>query len=246
MGRPRKATTTLPEAAPPLSAAAGYTRRWALADLLPVEYNPRKIRPAKAQTLRESIERYGQVQPLVVNIHPERRGRIVGGEQRYHQLQELGISETECVEVNLGPAEERDLNLRLNQGGEWDWSVMAEHFEVEQLEMAGFEAWELRSLPAPPPQLQNASAEPDALPQPNGGGAPVLPPMSTVRMAQLFFSQAAFERFTAEVEVLQARFGTETLTDTVERAVHLLATVEGSLPAPEDGAPAGDAAGSVS
>ena len=85
------------------------TRR--VADLTPATYNPRKIDPKAMAGLTASVERFGAVQPIIVN---ERTGHIVGGHQRLKALQQLGQTETTVVVVDLSEPDERALNVTLN------------------------------------------------------------------------------------------------------------------------------------
>ena len=48
------------------------------ADILnPAEYNPRKHTPKQIESLKESISRYGLVDPILVNKHPDRMNIVV-------------------------------------------------------------------------------------------------------------------------------------------------------------------------
>jgi hypothetical protein len=85
------------------------TRR--VSDLTPAAYNPRKISPQAMAGLTASVERFGAVQPIIVN---ERTGHIVGGHQRLKALQQLGQTETTVVVVDLSEPDERALNVTLN------------------------------------------------------------------------------------------------------------------------------------
>lgn len=85
------------------------TRR--IADLRPADYNPRKIDAAAQKGLTASIERFGAVQPIIVN---ERTGNVVGGHQRLKSLQALGQAETTVVVIDIDAMEEKALNVALN------------------------------------------------------------------------------------------------------------------------------------
>ena len=51
----------------------------------------------------------------------------------------LGLKEIPCVEVELNPAKEKELNIRLNKNvGEWDWDALANYFDVGELTEWGF------------------------------------------------------------------------------------------------------------
>jgi len=84
-----------------------------LDQLKPADYNPRMIAAEALEGLSNSISRFGCVEPIVVNI----RGRhnvIVGGNQRFKALQGLGITECLCVTISCSRADEKLLNLTLN------------------------------------------------------------------------------------------------------------------------------------
>ena len=93
-------------------------------DIIPAEYNPRvDLSPAsdRYQAICRSIERFGAVQPAVIN---RRTGSLVSGHQRMRILRdEFNATDIDAVFVDLSPAEERALNVALNNpavGGEWD------------------------------------------------------------------------------------------------------------------------------
>ena len=98
-------------------------RSMPLAELMPADYNPRTITDAAFKGLKASIERFGCVQFVVWN---KRTGRVVGGHQRLRVLQEAGVEQTDVVVVDLPEAEEKALNLALNNpaiAGEFTASV---------------------------------------------------------------------------------------------------------------------------
>ena len=83
----------------------------ALSDLEPAPYNPRTISATALAGLRNSVERFGLVEPIVWN---RRTGRVVGGHQRLKVLQGMGETETQVVVVDLDETEEKALNVALN------------------------------------------------------------------------------------------------------------------------------------
>jgi ParB-like chromosome segregation protein Spo0J len=85
-----------------------------LSELKPAAYNPRRISDKAMAGLSESIRRFGMVEPIVWN---RRTGNIVGGHQRHKALEESGVGEVDVVEVDLEEADERALNLALNNPG---------------------------------------------------------------------------------------------------------------------------------
>jgi len=109
------------------------------------EYNPRELTQDQHQDLKDSITRFGFVDPLIVNTHKERKNILVGGHQRLKIAKELGYKDVPCVEVDLSPDQEKELNVRLNKNtGQWDWDALANHFDVGELLEWGFSEDELQ------------------------------------------------------------------------------------------------------
>jgi len=114
-----------------------------IADLIAAEYNPRELTPDQFKQLKDSLTRFGVVDPVIVNTHPERKDIIVGGHQRTKVWEEMGNKEIPTVEVNLTPEKERELNIRLNKNsGQWDWEALTEHFDTDKLVEWGFDDWQ--------------------------------------------------------------------------------------------------------
>tara|TARA_R110002051_G_scaffold98296_1_gene168429 strand:+ start:91 stop:1335 length:1245 start_codon:yes stop_codon:yes gene_type:complete len=113
-------------------------------DLIFAEYNPRKLTTEEHQQLKDSLTRFGIVDPVIVNTHSERENILVGGHQRVRLWREMGNETIPAVEVNLDYDKERELNIRLNKNvGSWDFDIMANNFDVEELKEFGFKAEEL-------------------------------------------------------------------------------------------------------
>lgn len=102
-----------PSAPSPAAAAppAVELRTVALDDFDPAPYNPREIALEELAGLRGSIEAFGLVQPLVVNL---RTKRLVGGHQRAKALRAAGVREALAAVVDLDEPRERALNVALN------------------------------------------------------------------------------------------------------------------------------------
>lgn len=123
-----------------------------MADLLPADYNPRKdLKPGDAEyeKLKRSIEQFGYVEPVIWN---KTMGRVVGGHQRLKVLIDMGMTEVDCVVVELSEDKEKALNIALNKiSGEWDKDKLAlliadlqgADFDVS---LTGFEPAELDDL----------------------------------------------------------------------------------------------------
>jgi len=108
-----------------------------IADLIPAPYNPRQSTAKQEKHLKESLEKFGLVEPIIFN---KQTGYIVGGHFRVRELKKLGIKEIECVIVDLNEADEKELNIRLNANtGSWDWDTLANDWDVVDLEAWGLD-----------------------------------------------------------------------------------------------------------
>jgi DNA modification methylase len=108
-----------------------------ISDLIPAPYNPRQSTAKQEKHLKESLEKFGLVEPIIFN---KQTGYIVGGHFRVRELKKLGIKEIECVIVDLNEADEKELNIRLNANtGGWDWDTLANDWDVVDLEAWGLE-----------------------------------------------------------------------------------------------------------
>ena len=110
-----------------------------LDSLIFAEYNPRQLTKEQHKQLKDSITRFGLVDPIIINKHPDRDNIIIGGHQRAKIAEELGLKEIPCVELKLTIEKEKELNIRLNKNvGEWDYDALANHFDVGELKDWGF------------------------------------------------------------------------------------------------------------
>ena len=113
-------------------------------ELIMAEYNPRQLSKDQYAQLKDSIVRFGIVDPLIVNVNPKRKNILIGGHQRLRIAKKLGYDNIPCVEVDLTYDKEKELNVRLNKNvGSWDFDSLANYFDVDELLDWGFEAEEL-------------------------------------------------------------------------------------------------------
>lgn len=125
-----------------------------LTDIVPAEYNPRKISNDDFNKLSNSINEFGLVDPIIVNL---KNNHIIGGHQRYDVLMDEHIADSSKYEdlklIRLGDigwvfpedsltvedeAHEKALNVALNKiSGEWDNEKLQELFT--DLNMSGFD-----------------------------------------------------------------------------------------------------------
>lgn len=122
------------------------------ATLIPADYNPRKdLKPGdpEYEKLKRSIEQFGYVEPVIWN---KITGHVVGGHQRLKVLLDMGITEVDCVVIEMDEEKEKALNIALNKiSGDWDKDKLAllisdlqgADFDVS---LTGFEPAELDAL----------------------------------------------------------------------------------------------------
>lgn len=118
-----------------------------LIDLHPAEYNPRKWDKKAEEQLKESIKRYGLVDPILANSAEARKNIVIGGHFRLSVIKELGFEEVPVVYLNIPDIEkEKELNIRLNKNtGEFDWNLLSQ-FDETFLADVGFSSEELDDI----------------------------------------------------------------------------------------------------
>lgn len=118
-----------------------------IGDLRPSEYNPRKWSKDQLVALQESIKRFDAVDPLIVNGSAERKNILIGGHMRLAAMKALGYEKVPVVYVSLSEEKERELNLRLNRNtGEFDFDLLAKHFDENVLKDTGFTSEEIDDI----------------------------------------------------------------------------------------------------
>lgn len=88
-------------------------------ELISPKYNPRQITDDEMEKLKNSINEFGYISPIIVNKH---NNHIVGGNQRCLALKQLGYNMIDVIYINEPDInKEKALNIRLNNlSGEWD------------------------------------------------------------------------------------------------------------------------------
>jgi DNA modification methylase len=111
------------------------------------EYNPRKWNDDVKEKLKESINRFGAVDPIIVNSSPKRKNIVIGGNFRLKVLEEMKHKTVPVVFVNIPDIKkEKELNIRLNKNqGEFDYQLLA-NFDSEFLSDIGFDSIELDEI----------------------------------------------------------------------------------------------------
>ena len=116
-------------------------------ELQAADYNPRKHNEKQAEDLKESIRRFGLVDPLIVNSHGKRKNIVIGGHFRLEVAKSLGYTEVPVVYVKITTLKkEKELNLRLNKNtGEFDFELLSQ-FDESFLDDIGFSSEELDDI----------------------------------------------------------------------------------------------------
>ena len=117
-----------------------------LGELIPWPRNPRQITKEQARRLSESLDEFGQVQTIAIS--PE--NQILDGHQRqlvWAASEKFGPDLEVDVRVAsraLTEKEREKLAVYLHKGaaGEWDFDVLANEFELDELLEWGFTEWD--------------------------------------------------------------------------------------------------------
>lgn len=102
--------------------------------------NPRVIKDDKFKKLVKSIQEFPEmldIRPIVVNSDMV----ILGGNMRFRACKEAGLKEIPVIIAdNLTEEQQKQFLIKDNvSGGEWDWDMLANEWDVEQLESWGLD-----------------------------------------------------------------------------------------------------------
>lgn len=102
--------------------------------------NPRLIKDDKFKKLVKSIQDFPEmldIRPIVVNSDMI----ILGGNMRFKACKEAGLKEIPIIVAdNLTEEQQREFLIKDNtSGGEWDFEMLANEWDVEQLEDWGLD-----------------------------------------------------------------------------------------------------------
>jgi ParB-like chromosome segregation protein Spo0J len=111
-----------------------------LKDIKPNPNNPRIIKDEKFKKLVASIKEFPQmleIRPIVVN----KDMIVLGGNMRLKAIKEAGVTEVPCLIADqLTEDQQRQFIIKDNVGyGEWDWEMIANEWDVEDLEKWGMD-----------------------------------------------------------------------------------------------------------
>ena len=101
--------------------------------------NPRLIKDEKFKKLCQSLKDFPEmlnIRPIVVN----KDMIILGGNMRYKAAKEIGLKEIPVTIADLTEDQQREFLIKDNtSGGEWDWEVLANEWNSEELEAWGLD-----------------------------------------------------------------------------------------------------------
>ena len=110
-----------------------------LSEIKPNPQNPRLIKDDKFKKLVQSIKDFpemAEVREIVVN----KDNVILGGNMRYKAMIEAGWKEAPVRVVDWSEDKQREFVIKDNvSGGEWDWELLANDYEKQELEDWGMD-----------------------------------------------------------------------------------------------------------
>jgi DNA modification methylase len=110
---------------------------WPIENLKNWPDNPREITKQKYQDLKESLQKEGQLMPLLVDTRPEHYGETIGGNMTLRALKDLRLKEV-WVEPRLPNSDAHAFELAVKHNmryGSWTDDLVAELAEKYKLEI---------------------------------------------------------------------------------------------------------------
>lgn len=105
--------------------------------------NPRLIKDDKFAKLVKSVKEFPEmldIRPIVVNSDMI----ILGGNMRFRACKEAGLKEIPVIIAEgLTEQQQKEFLIKDNvAGGEWDWDMLANEWEAEELTEWGLDVWQ--------------------------------------------------------------------------------------------------------
>ncbi len=107
--------------------------------------NPRIIKDDKFKKLVESVKTFPEmlnIRPIVVNSDMV----VLGGNMRLRACKEAGLKEIPIIKADtLTPEQQSEFIIKDNvSGGEWDWDMLANEWNAEELDAWGLDVLGLK------------------------------------------------------------------------------------------------------
>ena len=110
-----------------------------VSQIKPNPNNPRLIKDDKFEKLVQSLKDFpemAEIRPIVVNTDMV----ILGGNMRFRAMKEAKWKEVPVEIVDWSEEKQREFIIKDNvSGGEWDWSMIANEWDTEQIEEWGLD-----------------------------------------------------------------------------------------------------------
>jgi DNA modification methylase len=130
-----------------------------VSQIKPNPNNPRLIKDEKFKKLVQSIKDFPDMlnkRPIVVN----KDMIVLGGNMRLKACIEAGMKDVPVIVADWSEEQQREFIIKDNvSGGEWDWDILANEWDAEQLTEWGLDV----------PDIQQLDAEEDDFEVPEGG-----------------------------------------------------------------------------
>lgn len=110
-----------------------------ISDLKHFEKNPRIANKENLKKLNESIKSIGMAQPINITSN----NVVLSGNMRLEVLKQQGVKEVEVYvpDTELTEEQQKEIVIRMNSNiaGDWDYDMLANEWEVEDLQDWGLE-----------------------------------------------------------------------------------------------------------
>lgn len=177
--------------------------------LKPNPENPRVIRDDSFKKLVKSLREFPEMleaRPIVVN--PDHV--VLGGNMRLRACMEAGMEEVPVYVASWDEVKQKQFIVKDNVAfGEWDWDVLANEWEVDNLK-----EWGLYVPKWDDTKFESAIEDTGEYDYPED-----IVPNSQVRMVQLFMNSETEPPFKKWELALREAHGTDNLTDTIYEVV---------------------------
>jgi|TARA_R100001460_G_scaffold3675_3_gene10935 hypothetical protein len=183
-------------------------------NIKPYKNNPREIPIEAVDSVKKSIQQFGNNQPIVV----DQDNIIVVGHTRWKALKNLGKKKAYVIKKDFNKSDSIAYRIMDNRSGEtakWEKNLLKQEIETLQendfnLDLTGLNFDEiekyLETQPVfDPPNNMIADFNTDE----------IKAPTSSVKMVQLYFTTEQALQFRKMIEDLQKEFNKENATDTV-------------------------------
>ncbi len=101
--------------------------------------NPRLIKDDKFKKLVQSVKDFPEmlnIRPIVVN----KDMIILGGNMRFKACKEAGLKEVPIIITDLTEDQQKEFLIKDNvSGGEWDWDILANEWNAEEITSWGLD-----------------------------------------------------------------------------------------------------------